>query len=360
VTTAGTSPSRRAYIDWLRGVAVAIMILAHTTDSWTATADKATRAYDVVVKVSGMAAPLFLFLAGVAVALAAGGRARKTGDVGAAAAGVRRRGWQIFGLALLFRLQAMVVSGGTLAGLLKVDILNIMGPAMVGAAAIWGLVRGTVTRVVVLSLVASGFSLLTPYVRTADWIGVLPDPLEWYIRPPRGRSWFTLFPWAGLLCAGAAVGVVVDQARSHDGERRLNTWFLWVGAAIMVVSIGGSFLPSPYSNTYFWTTSPSYFFLRIGLMIAMLGACYYLLERWPPPASSAMLEFGHSSLFVYWIHVEMAYGWLSYPLHKRLPLAWALVAYVLFTMLMLWLSRVKTRRVKAWKARRARASAGTA
>ena len=42
-----------------------------------------------------------------------------------------RRGWQIFGLAFLFRLQSYVLSGFQNAvSLLKVDILNIMGPAM--------------------------------------------------------------------------------------------------------------------------------------------------------------------------------------------------------------------------------------
>jgi uncharacterized membrane protein len=31
---------RRAYLDWLRGVAVLIMVEAHTFDSWTAPVDR--------------------------------------------------------------------------------------------------------------------------------------------------------------------------------------------------------------------------------------------------------------------------------------------------------------------------------
>ena len=36
------------------------------------------------------------------------------------------------------------------------------------------------------------------------------------------------------------------------------------------------------------------------------------------PLRSALQEFGRSSLFVYWIHVEMVYGIFSAPIHRRL------------------------------------------
>ena len=50
------------------------------------------------------------------------------------------RGLQIWGLALLFRVQAWLLSpGATVYGILKVDILNVMGPAISGAALVWGL-----------------------------------------------------------------------------------------------------------------------------------------------------------------------------------------------------------------------------
>ena len=83
----------------------------------------------------GMGAPLFLFLAGVAVVLSAESKLRKTGDVQAAWTAARNRGWQVFGLAFLFRLQSYILSGFfSAASLLKVDILNIMGPAIAMAA----------------------------------------------------------------------------------------------------------------------------------------------------------------------------------------------------------------------------------
>lgn len=334
---------RRPYIDWLRGVAVVIMILAHTMDSWTMIVDRSSPWYIWQVRVAGMAAPLFLFLAGVAVAFSAAAKTRKMGEAAAAAA-VRRRGWEVWIFALLFRLQAYVLSpGASLYGILKVDILNIMGPAMVGAATVWGLARSPARRVLWLSAAAVAFSLLTPPVRAAAWVGVLPEFLGWYIRPPVNRSWFALFPWAGLLLAGTAVGVLIDRARDTVAERRLIFRLSLGGASLFAAAYAGSFLPSIYANSSFWTTSPSYFFIRIGLMVAAIGAAYAWMQRPTARQWSPMLVFGHHSLFVYFIHVELVYGVATYPLHKRLPLASAFTGFVLFTILMLGAAVLKGR-----------------
>jgi uncharacterized membrane protein len=48
--------------------------------------------------------------------------------------------------------------------------------------------------------------MLTPIVRSTPLLNWLPDPIEWYFRPYPGRTNFTLFPWAGFVFAGAAVG----------------------------------------------------------------------------------------------------------------------------------------------------------
>jgi hypothetical protein len=65
-----------------------------------------------------------------------------------------------------------------------------------------------------------------------------------------------------------------------------------------------------------------------------------------------MLEFGRSSLFVYWIHVEIAYGIFTYPLHHRLPVAWSCVAFAVFSALLYGAARLKSRIVADWKEKR--------
>ena len=54
-------PSRRGYLDWIRGIAVLIMIEAHVVDSWTSAPDRFSRAFASAMILGGFGAPLFLF-----------------------------------------------------------------------------------------------------------------------------------------------------------------------------------------------------------------------------------------------------------------------------------------------------------
>ena len=72
-----------------------------------------------------------------------------------------------------------------------------------------------------------------------------------------------------------------------------------------------------------------------------------------------MLEFGRSSLFVYWIHVELVYGIFSFPIHRKLPVWGSLAAFIVFSLFIYGVTLLKSRIVADWKARRAdRAPAG--
>jgi uncharacterized membrane protein len=103
----------------MRGVAVLIMIQAHIIDSWTRDASKSAQGFRNAVILGGFAAPLFLFLAGVASVLGAESKRRRTGSDAIAAGAVRRRGLEI-ALAFPFRLQAYLLApGATLAGIFK-------------------------------------------------------------------------------------------------------------------------------------------------------------------------------------------------------------------------------------------------
>jgi hypothetical protein len=47
-----------------------------------------------------------------------------------------------------------------------------------------------------------------------------------------------------------------------------------------------------------------------------------------------LAKMGRSSLFIYWIHVELVYGYASWGWRHRLPLWGTAIAYVLFCVLM--------------------------
>jgi uncharacterized membrane protein len=247
-----------------------------------------------------------------------------------------------FGLAFLFRVQSQVLGWGPLINLLKVDILNVMGLALVGAAWIWRAAGTRAARIAAFALATGALTFLAPLARDAAWIGWLPDPVEWYLRPAPNRTTFTLFPWAGFLTAGVLAGELLDAARSPAQERQLHAG---LAAAALVGIVGGyaaSFLPSIYANAQFWTSSPAFFFIRLGIVVAVVPVAWLAGLAWGP-----LVTLGRSSLFVYWIHVEMVYGSLALPLKRSLPWGSAVLATLGLCMLLYWLVRMKNQWVAA-------------
>src|SRR3954468_17543318 len=236
------------------------MIEAHVIDSWTRAADRRSRAFGQSLILGGFGAPLFLFLAGVAVVMSAGSKARRTGDTRGAARAVQKRGLQIFLLAFVFRFQSFVLSHGHAWTLLKIDILNVMGLSIVGAAAVWGLGRTPRARLAAFAVATAAFVWFAPAVRGLPALAVLPDPLQGYLRPIPGLTNFTLFPWVAFVMAGAFSGVLFDRARVPAVERRLNLLLLAGGLAVACAAWRASFLAPLDSRSSFWTTSASFFF----------------------------------------------------------------------------------------------------
>ena len=113
-----------------------------------------------------------------------------------------RRGLEIFLLAFVFRIQAWILGWSSPRYLLRVDILNVMGPAIVMSAALWGM-RATVRgRVVVFMIATLAMTFLTPIVRLSPMVGRLPDPIEAYLRPVGWLDEFFVFSLGGVRLRG--------------------------------------------------------------------------------------------------------------------------------------------------------------
>ena len=331
--SASSVQGRLGYLDWLRGVTVLVMIEAHCFDAWTRPDEKARVAYGWLMVLGGMAAPGFLFMAGIAVALGVAAHMRRGRSSVEAARLVERRGWQIFVFAFVFRLQSYTLGGfSNAAGMLKVDILNIMGPAIVAAACVWRVPGNRLRRAVVLACGAALVAVATPAIRDAGWLSAWPDPLEWYFRPDPGKGTFTVFPWAAFVLAGAVAGLALD------GGRRWTPWRLHaavavVGVALVAWSYWASGRPPLFPTARFWTTSPAFFALRVGVLVVSVALAWlWSVRPWPLLTAARPLEvLGVGSLFVYWVHVELAYGGATLPLRRQLTLEQVAVAWMAFT-----------------------------
>lgn len=344
---------RKRYLDWLRGVAVIVMVLAHVTDAWTIDADRERRLYLIVIFIAGLAAPLFLYMAGLTLSMASLAKAATLGHAAAAAA-ARRRGWQIFALAFLFRLQSQLLGWGPLINFFKVDILNVMGVSMIAAGCLWSIPSRAV-RIAAFAIVTIAITMVTPLVRQWPVLEPLPDAIEAYLRPIAGRTTFTIFPWSGFLFAGVIAGELVAAARTAAAELKLQAGLLAAGLAGIALGYWASFQPSIYPVANFWTSSPTFFFIKLGIATALLPIAraidlfHQLVLKWRGwEPGTVITTLGRASLFVYWIHLEMVYGMIGRPLRRGLPLEASLTATAVLCLILygivVWRDRVFQRR----------------
>ena len=330
------------------------MVEAHTLDAWTRAADRSTPAFRNLTILGGLAAPLFLWLAGIAAVLSAGAAARRTGSRRAAAAALCRRGLEIFVLAFLFRLQAFVLSPGSPPiALLKVDILNIMGPALAATGLVWGIAGGRGVGTAAFGAIGTTIAMATPVVRAAEWVSVLPRWVQWYVRPASEQTTFTMFPWCGFVFAGAAAGMLIAEARDVRVENRVQVALGVAGGVLIATGFYTASLPSIHRFSSFWTSSPSFFAIRVGILLVTLSMAYWIQQV--VPTSEVLLapleRLGRYSLFVYWIHVELVYGYASWPMHRSLRLWQTAAANALFSLLLYGAVVLRTRGVELWRAR---------
>lgn len=330
--------SRRVYIDWARGIAVLLMIEAHTLDAWTRASDRTSAAFAAARILGGFAAPLFLWLAGVAVVLSASQAARRKGSRAAAVEAICRRGLEIFVLAFLFRLQAFIVTpGNSVLTLFRVDILNIMGLAIVATGVVWGLARASWLLVLAFGALAATVSAMTPIVyRGGTFLSAFPVWVQWYLRPAGEYTTFVAFPWVGFVFAGAAAGALLAARPDASGEARVHVRLAFVGGLLVCAAWYVSRERSLYADASFWTSSPAFFAMRAGVMMLALPVFYC---AWRSIERLELLfgpveQFGRHSLFVYWIHVELVYGYASWMWWRALPLWLTGAAYVVFTVAM--------------------------
>ena len=104
-----------------------------------------------------------------------------------------------------------------------------------------------------------------------------------------------------------------------------------------------------YSVYDFWHTSPNFFLIRIGLLLAILCVAYAWC-RWGAATRgfSPLIQLGQTSLLVYWVHIEFVYGGRLriLPSHANsIPVATFGLLFI--TVAMLVLSRLRTE----WKSR---------
>jgi hypothetical protein len=111
-------------------------------------------------------------------------------------------------------------------------------------------------------------------------------------------------------------------------ERRLQLTLAALAVAGTAVAYWASLQPTIYppGRSTFWGGSPTFFGIRLGLVVAFMPLCWSLRRAMPASLGATLATLGAASLFVYWVHIELVYGGPAIVLRRRLPFEASLVA----------------------------------
>lgn len=372
-----SSASRLAYIDWMRGLACVLMFQWHCYNSWLAPEWRKSSLYKWSQLGGTLPAPLFIFLAGVSVALVTQRLREKGASRNAIAKIIISRGAEVFALGLAFRVQEYLLGypRAPWTDLLRVDVLNILGLSMMILGVLCWLAAGPDTvagpphprsispatrRAIFAALaLAGGVALATPFIWTSSTIRSWPWPLASYLNGAHTFSepqpWlFPIFPWSAFAFAGLATGFFLFSDFTRHRETRVFPALGLGGALLFLFGLlcdrsGVRWYPE---NIYdFWHTSPNFFLIRCGILLILLFLVYGWC-RWGLACRgfSPVAQLGNTSLLVYWVHIEFVYGRFSILPKGRCGIAKATAGLLAIFLAMLVLSVWRTR----WKKRTAK------
>jgi len=366
--SAGKS-GRLAYIDWMRGLACVLMFQTHCYTSWLTPQARKTEFYRWSQAAGTLPAPLFIFLAGVSSAMVT----QRLREKGVARNAIARtailRGAEIFGLGLLFRGQEFILGypKSPWTDLLRVDVLNILGLSiMLMGVLCWATSSDTLGKSR-RNAIAAGLAAATLVAVATPWLWTtyrprwLPWPLESYIDGVhtfgQPQTWvFPIFPWVAFAFVGLALGFLLFS----DFAKEKEAWFFAAvgvgGAVACALSLALDAAPVqlyPAAIYDYWHTSPEFFLMRCGVLLALLFLVYaWCRWGWAQKGFSPIIQLGNTSLLVYWVHIEFVYGRLSILRKGKCSILTATEGFLVIFLAMVALSVLRTR----WKKRKAKAS----
>ena len=355
-----------------------LMIQAHSYDSWLNPEARKTVLYRWSQELSTLPAPIFLFLSGVSFALVTEGLRQKNKPGSQIFKTALLRGAEILGLGFLLRVQEFVLGypKSPWTDLLKVDVLNILGVSIIFMALFWRLVnmgdpesstsRGSVasqiaksvgrqrSRAIGLSLlIAAVIAIATPPLWTTHRPDFLPWMLESYINGVHNfgspTPWiFSIFPWCGFAFVGLAFGSFLFSDFAQRKEVSALGIVGAIGASACALSLWWDYSSVKFYAAYdYWHSSPNFFLMRCGILLLLTLAIFaWCRWGWATEGFSPFIQFGKTSLLVYWVHIEFVYGRLSILPKFRSTIPLATVGMVVIFAAMLGISIWRTRAKK--------------
>lgn len=296
--------ARHHAIDIVRGLSICIMVPANM--SALVYAEPHAWWFRVV---TSLAAPMFIFLAGLMVGI--GSQAKKYS-------------WDYFALrgGLVIVVAALIDS--LIWGLLPFhtfDVLYLIGLSLplgyaftkLGRTWQWLTIGGILLLTPVMQAVV-GYQPQLPGISLSNGVG---HALAQIAKDPAviGRhffldGWFPVLPWLAVPMAGAMAAQHWRYPEAAESQTKMGRW----GAALSLLGLfawwlypGAQYVRGGYSEL-FYPPTPGFIVFGIGVAMVALWAATWRSEAWP---LLPLRWLGKTSLFIYILHYAINHYWLN-------------------------------------------------
>ena len=320
-----TTRKRIEYIDLLRGWAVIVMVETHVFNATLIPALRESGVFKVQTFLNGLVAPSFLFASGLVFAVTT---RRKLHEYLSFRWPLFRQISRLLIVALLgyllhlpkFNYYHLRYEAGDPAWhtFFQVDVLQCIAVSLLLMQALLFFTKTERRLYTVITGLAMGIVFIAPAIGDIDFAQWLPFALAAYVNGLHG-SLFPLFPWSAFVFAGAILGYRYLRARDADRENpagdatgNMMQWTAMAAVGLLIASFAlHPFASLLYPQYDYWRSSPSFFLLRVALVILLCAGLFLFERRRGVSRSSVVTLMGRESLLVYAAHLMAIYGKLG-------------------------------------------------
>ncbi len=316
------------------------MIEVHVFNSMLMPSLKQTGWFQVLNYVNGLVAPAFLFVSGFAFMLSTKNDTAELRKFGS-------RFWKKLGrITLVFlagyslhlpilSLRRMInyYSYDVILRFYNVDILQCIAAGLLILLVLKLIIKSNQTYNRIIFALIFIVIFLSPAAYSINWGKFLPVPFAAYLNNNYG-SFFPLFPWLAFLFAGAVTSYFYLNAREKNNEKKFVLNLSIAGLAFTV--LGKFFLSGIFPVSFqMIRPHPAFVILRLGLVLLLLGVCWYYSD-FRDTKRSFVLDVGRESLLVYWLHLQIIYRifWNGNSVVSLVNQSFSITEAIIFTLLL--------------------------
>lgn len=330
---------RLQFLDAVRGFALLLMIVNHTS-RWWQDGTMGWPRYNLIYASMAVGAPLFLFLVGFCLPLSFA-RRRPTAGLPAVAAKFLQRGGRLILASWLlnfvvFRDEPFWEGG----------VLQTIGLGIILALPPMLLLHRRGARSLLIAIALGAYALFSvSFAQVAAWLPA---------HPTLGRIFlfeFAPWPWISLVWIGLALGWTWALQDTPARRARYLAIMSAVGVVFLALFVAWDWAHGtpPHLSLAFkrdfilnnhWISRGVTNFLCLGSVFCILGLAYYLIEVRRLPVGW-LVVLGRTSLMLYFLHHVLVYTiareWLGLVLDRWW---WFVLANALLTVVLVYLGRL--------------------